>query len=455
MKPISVEDIAKLCDGKVLGVRKQVITRICIDSRSCLPGDLFVCVVGEKDDGHRYIKDAYEKGVRVFMVSNIQFDFNDAAYIYVNNTTEALCKMGEMYLNQYKIRKIGVTGSVGKTTTKMLTAAVLSCKYNTIATRKNLNTDLGVAITCFDVNETTQAAVFEMGMDKPGEIAGYVSRIKPDVAIITNVGISHLEKLGTRDAIADAKMEITSEFTDTNVLIVNSESDYLKTKKEIRERSKNKSNFVIISVGQDLVVSDIVEKGENGISFKINNVRFNLPLIGKHTAIDAALACAAGLQFGIPLEKAAKALAEVSATDKRLKVENISNIILIDDSYNASPDSVVAGIAAVAGVKARRKIVVLGDMLELGSESESGHIQVGQCVAESKIDMLIAFGANKDLYKKGLESVYNNRCSFLGFDKLEDAKNAVLSMVQAGDAVLVKGSNSTNVSEIAQAIREK
>lgn len=454
MKPTGVQTLAKWGDGEIIGNSARVVRGVRIDSREAIIGDMFVCIIGEKNNGHKFIEYAYDNGCRCFLVSQDVKPLEDATYIKVKDTYQAFLTMSEEYLKQFRIRKIAVTGSVGKTTTKMLTATVFGSRFNTITTKKNLNTDLGLALTCFDVDDRTEAAVFEMGMDKPGEIAGYVSRVKPELGIITNVGISHLERLGTRDAIADAKLEIVNEFDETNILVVNSASDYLKTKQEIRDRAKNKAQFRIVSVGQDLEITDIKSK-LGGITFKLNDVDFDLPLIGEHNAIDAALAAAAGMQFGISLEKAAKALKDVEATEKRLNVENFSDIILIDDSYNASPDSVKAGIAAIASVKARRRIVVLGDMLEFGSESENGHISVGECVAKSNMDILIAVGENKELYKKGLESVENTPCKFMEFETLEQAKYGVAKILRADDAVIVKGSNSTRVSEIAQFIREK
>lgn len=452
MRPTSAKLLSQFCNGYIDG-DERIVKGVKIDSREVKPDDMFVCIIGETNDGHRFIESAYDNGCRCFLVSKEIEKKEDATYIKVDDTVEAFCTMAEKYLQQFSVRRVAVTGSVGKTTTKMLTASVFGSRYKTICTKKNLNTDLGTALTCFDVDDTTEAVVFEMGMDQAGQIESYVSRVKPELAIITNVGISHLERLKTRDAIADAKLEIVSQFNDSNILVVNSESDYLKTKQEIRERAKNKSQFRIISVGQDITISNIKDS-EYGIEFKINDVDFELPLLGKHNAIDAALACAAGMQFGISLEKAAIALKEVSATEKRLKVEKFSDIILIDDSYNASPDSVVAGIAAIASVKAKRRIVVLGDMLELGSEMEGGHISAGRCVGESEIDVFLAVGKNKNLYKKGLELSGNSACSFEGFDTLDEAKEKVLKLLMPGDAVIVKGSNSTKVSEIAQMIRE-
>ncbi|MCQ2552207.1 MAG: UDP-N-acetylmuramoyl-tripeptide--D-alanyl-D-alanine ligase [Clostridia bacterium] len=454
MRPTGVKFLAAACeDAIILGNPRRIVKDVKIDSRECKAGDMFVCIKGEKTDGHDYIIAAYNKGCRCFLVTKEQ-NIYDATFIVVKDTVKAFCDMAAAYLNEFKLRKVAVTGSVGKTTTKMLTAAVLSSKFRTIATKKNLNTDLGIALTSFDADGSTQAVVFEMGMDKPGEIAGYVKRVHPEVAIITNVGISHLERLGTRDAIADAKLEIVSEFDASNVLIVNSSSDYLKTKEEIRTRAKNKEHFKIVGVGSDMMLENVRAQGTSGIEFNLNGVHFELPLIGEHNAVDAALAASCGIEYGIPLKKAADALRNVSATEKRLKLEDLSGIILIDDSYNASPDSVVAGIAAIGSITAQRKILVLGDMLELGSESVRGHNRVGEAAARLGVNMVVAYGDNKEEYLDGMRSVEGNRCAYMGLNTLDEVKEYVLKIIRKGDAVLVKGSNSTKISEVAELIRK-
>lgn len=451
---VSAEFLAKACDGILCGNKDTIITGVKIDSRDCKPGDMFVCIVGDNNDGHDYIAAAYVAGCTCFLVSK-DIEFADACFIVVHDTKEAMIQMAEAYLNQFQPRKIGVTGSVGKTTTKMLTAAVMGSRYNTVCTQKNYNTDLGTALTAFLCDETTEAIVFEMGMDGPGQIAGFVKWIKPHVVIITNVGISHLERLGSRDAIADAKLEITNELTERNLLIFNANSDYLKTHQEIRDRAKNKKEFKLLGIGSDIKYTDLKNDGLGGIMFKINGVDFHLPLLGEHNAIDASLAVACGIFFDIPLKNAAKALENVKSTEKRLKIEDFSGIILIDDSYNASPDSVRAGIAAIASVHARRRILVLGDMLELGSETDSGHKAVGSFAAQQGIDMLLATGNKKDYYRQGIFEAGVGTCIYKGFDTLEDVKKYLDGFLKKGDAVLVKGSNSTHVSEIAEYIREK
>ena len=454
MRATSVEFLAKACDGILCGNKDTMVTGVKIDSRDCKPGDMFVCIVGENNDGHDYIAAAYVAGCTTFLVSK-NIEFADACFIVVDDTRKAMIQMAEAYLNQFKPRKVGVTGSVGKTTTKMLTAAVLGSRFNTVCTQKNYNTDIGNAMTAFQCDETTEAIVFEMGMDGPGQIAGFVEWIKPHAVIITNVGISHLEHFESRDGIADAKLEITNQLTELNALIVNSNSDYLKTHQEIRDRAKNKADFKILGVGSDINYTDLRNDGVSGIQFKINGVDFRLPLLGEHNAIDAALAVACGMFFDVPLKNAARALEQVKSTEKRLKIEDFSGITLIDDSYNASPDSVRAGIDAIVGVHARRRVLVLGDMLELGYETESGHKAVGQYAARKGIDMLLATGNKKDYYRQGVFEAGGSTCIYKGFETLDDVKNYLDGFLKRDDAVLVKGSNSTHVSEIAEYIRNK
>jgi len=452
LRSTDIAFLAQACGGTLSGIR-QDIKGVRIDSRECGEGDLFVCVVGEKNDGHRFIPKAYELGCRAFLVSEDCDELPGAAYVRVEDTTHAFRLMAQAYLAQFPVIKIGVTGSVGKTTTKMLTAAVMSAKYRTVCTQKNLNTHLGLCLTCFLADESTQCVVFEMGMDRKNEIAEYVEWVRPQLAIITNVGVSHMERLGSRDAIADAKLEIVRCFTDENVLIVNSFSDYLQTEDEIRERALNKSDYRIVLVGKDIGFNGLKNKGADGIEFYVNNTRFELPLLGEHNAVDACLAVACGLEFGISEEQAAKALSAVSAGDRRLKAENCGGVMLLDDSYNASPDSMKAGIAALMGIKASRHIAVLGDMLELGGAEDEGHIQTGRFAAEQGVDIIIALGKKKEYYFKGAAGAAGSAPDTIGLDSLDSVKEAVMQILKPGDAVLVKGSNSTHIGQAAEYIR--
>ena len=457
MKETSIQSLCKACNGYLTGNKDAMVFDVKIDSRAASDGDMFVCVVGDVNNGHDYAESAYSNGCRVFLMSEksradeMVNDHEDAAVVVADNTVNAFEQMAEWYLSQFDIKKVAVTGSVGKTTTKMLTAAAMGAKYNTICTQKNLNTNLGMCMTAFMADDSTEAIVFEMGMDGKGQIAEEVSFIKPEVAIITNIGISHMERLGSRDAIADAKLEITSQFDENCTLIVNGDSDYLRTEDEIRERALNKSAFSVKIVKAP---EEINNKGLGGIEFEYQGTSFSLPIIGEQNAIDACLAVNAAAVYGISFEDSAKAFLSVESTDRRLKVEDIDGVILLDDSYNASPDSMRAGINALSSADGKRKIAVLSDMYELGDAEEEGHFDVGRYVGEMGIDMLIAVGENSSIYSQGVSSIKNAKTTVIELGTNKGAADMLLQILKPGDVVLVKGSNGTKISEVAEIIRK-
>lgn len=457
---IDIKFLAEACGGKIIGSENTFVTGVKIDSRECEAGDMFVCVIGEKNDGHRFAKSAYDLGCRTFLMSDPDAAKDTAALsedvciCLAEDTQEAFRLMAKAYLDRINPIKIGVTGSVGKTTTKMLTAAVMSAKYNTICTRRNYNTQLGMCLTCFLADEQTRCIVFEMGMDRKNEIAEYVEWVRPDAAIITNVGISHMEKLGSRDAIADAKLEITGKFGKDSVLVVNSASDYLKTEEEIRERSLNKEPYKIVLAGKDICYTNLENNGTEGIRFKINGTDFSLPLLGEHNALDALLAVAMGLQWGIDEAAASGALAGVTQTERRMNVAEAGGILLLDDSYNASPDSMKAAISALSSVSAKRRIAVLSDMLELGDADFEGHLEVGRFAAENNVNILVAVGEKREYYFMGVSESKTSSCNVICLENIESAESIVMDLLKPGDAVLVKGSNSTGVYSIAKKIKE-
>lgn len=462
MESIRIKDLAKAAQARLFGIASLSVSSIVIDSRETAPASMFVCIVGENNDGHKYVEPAYENGCRVFLMSDVEVvssfmqKHDDIGVILTNDTEEAFRLMAEWYLNSLTVKKIGVTGSVGKTTTKSLVHAVLSEKYRTVCNDKNYNTKLGLCMTTFKANRDTQIIVYEMGMDRSGEIDEYCSWIKPDTAIITVIGDSHLERLGSKEAIADAKLEITHRLRQSDALIYNSDSPFL----DMYTLSKmTKMNFTPIPVGQrDAVVhiEKIADHGLKGISFvmktKDEKLNIALPLLGKHNAINAALAATCGMAYEVPTEKIIKALANASGTDRRLAYEDINGLTLLDDSYNANPASMAAGLEVLASVNAKRHVAILADMYELGEDEESGHIQTGEKAGEVGVDLLIAIGRNASLMADGALSK-SRRISVVKFKDVESAAEKIMSLLAAGDAVLVKGSNATRVSAVAEMIR--
>lgn len=462
MESIRIKDLAKAAQARLFGNAALSVSSIVIDSRETAPASMFVCIVGENNDGHKYVESAYENGCRVFLMSDVDVvssfmqKHEDVGVILVSDTEEAFRLMAEWYLNSLTVKKIGVTGSVGKTTTKSLVSAVLSEKYRVVCNDKNYNTKLGLCMTTFKANRDTQIIVYEMGMDRAGEIDEYCSWVKPNTAIITVIGDSHLERLGSKEAIADAKLEITHRLRQGDALIYNSDSPFLDM---FTLSKRTQMNFTPIAVGQrDSVVhiEKVVDNGLKGISFvlktKDEKLKISLPLLGKHNAINAALAATCGLTYEVPKEKIIKALANASGTDRRLAYEDINGLTLLDDSYNANPASMAAGLDVLASVKAKRHVAILADMYELGEDEESGHIQTGEKAGEVGVDLLIAIGRNASLMADGALSK-SRKISVVKFKDVESAAEKIMSLLAAGDAVLVKGSNATRVSAVAEMIR--
>ena len=464
MKKTDILFLAESCAGDIYGDSSAYVDNVVIDSRAAREGSLFVCVIGDVNDGHDYAEKAYENGCRAFLMSRENVadklceEHPDVCVVLADDTQKAFKDMASAYLSQFPVKRIGITGSVGKTTTRMLTKSVLSEGYKTICSEKNYNTHLGLCMTCFLADETTEAVVFEMGMDRPGEIAGYCEWIRPDAAVITNVGESHMEYLGSRSAIADAKLEITSFLKPGAPLFYIPDGLYL-TEEEIRKRSFGDfSLHPVLAPGGDVVITDYEDKGLEGSVFtlKIGSLqqKVHLSLLGEHNVRNAALAAAVGNYFGISGPKIAHAFAGMSAFAGRLSAMDVGGILLIDDSYNASPASMLAALDVLSSVSSGGRIAVLSDMRELGPAEEEGHYVVGKRAAELGIDLVIACGDNYRLYRQGMRDAgAGNR--FIHCESPEDAAQTAINYIMKGDAVLVKGSNSTKISIAADIIRKE
>lgn len=453
MNRLTVEDAVRACNGTLLkGDRKQYITGACIDSRILEKGELFAAVRGENTDGHRFVGQVSAKGASAVLISDETYaDDAECAVILCEDTTKALQDIAEHYRNMMDIRIIGVTGSVGKTSTADLVKAVCSVKYRTAKTKGNFNNHLGLPITLLSFDPDTQIGVLEMGMDKPGEIDFLADLARPDIGIITNVGIAHIETLGTRENIFRAKMEITDFFGPDNVLVVNGNDEYLSQLCDTPYRlDKVGSNG-----GCRYYLYDIEDRGEGGIEFTFEydekTVRVSLPVYGRHNAMNASLAIAAGIELGIDPLDAAEGLAKTKLTDKRLSIKGRNGIKIIDDSYNASPESMKAALDVLAATKGLRKIAVLGDMFELGSLTEESHLEVGEYAASKDIDILVAIGKEAFGIAKGAKGLGDVRY----FTDKEAFYPVMEDLICSGDVVLVKGSNGMHMDRIVKKILER
>ncbi|MCI7326851.1 MAG: UDP-N-acetylmuramoyl-tripeptide--D-alanyl-D-alanine ligase [Hornefia butyriciproducens] len=453
MDAITIREIVDATSGQLLsGKEDAVVTGVCTDSRIFQQGDLFVALLGETTDAHRFVRQVAEQGGKTFLISerDAAEALADANVILVQDTLEGLQALTHYYLDKIGVGKIAVTGSVGKTSTRDMVYYILSEKYKTGRPIKNYNSDVGIPLTVFTFDSTTEMAVLEEGMEHAGEIHRLADMTRPEVAIITNVGISHLENLGSRENIYRAKMEITDFFGRDNVLIINESCDLLK-------RSRIHGDYRVITVGEtgaeDYVVSDIRDMGLEGVNFTLTtggeSREFRLNVPGAHNALNAALAVAACARYGVTMDQAAEGLLKLQLTGKRLKVREARGIRVLDDSYNAAPDSVKSAIRTMEATPAERRVAILGAMNELGDDTPALHYEVGKYAAEHGISLVIG------IEPKAAEIVRGAReagCNALYFGEKEDLYPELPKLLKEGDLVLTKASMTRHFWEIADKI---
>ncbi len=450
MKKLTISEIARAVGGVANG--EAVIEEICIDSRLCKKGALYIAIHGENFDGHNFTKGALENGATAAIIHH---DVDcDGLFIRVTDTKQALLALAHWMRSTFDIPVVGLTGSVGKTTTKEMTWAVLSERFNTIKTEGNLNNDIGLPRTLMRLEEDTQAAVIEMGMSNKGEISVLSKTAEPTIAIISNIGVSHMENLGSRENICAAKLEILDGLRDGCPIMLNGDDPYLA--------SATIENHPVFYYGINDKFCDFratdIEQNDNSTSFnivydggKIQPV--TIPTIGIHNVYNALAAFGTGMKLGVTPDEAANGLKKYEPSGMRQRVKNVGGIRFIEDCYNASPDSQQAALKMLSTVNAKRKIAVLGDMLELGAISEEAHKNAGLIAAKNKIDMLFTYGERSLLTaERARECGVPFAKGYLDKAELADALFEVLT---EGDAVLFKASRGMALEDVINSLYER
>lgn len=421
---------------------------VCTDTRKIIPGCLFIAIKGDNFDGHEFAAKAIELGAKAVVCEK------DCALgenqILVKSTRQALLDLAGYYRSLFSIPVIGITGSVGKTTTKEMTHAVMSAKYKTLKNEGNLNNEIGVPLTLFRLDESYEAAVIEMGMSDFGEISRITAAVKPDVAVISNIGVSHIENLGSREGILKAKFEILESMKADAPVILNGDDDMLAT---AYAGDHPVTYYGIENENCKFKAIDITSK-ESGtdlaVGFAGGSARVSLPYSGRHNVYNSLAAVAAGSFFGIKAETALEALKNYVPAGMRQRINKKCGITFIEDCYNASPDSQAAALSVLGEMKAERRIAVIGDMLELGAVSEKSHYDVGVKVAENGIDILCTYGerslqAAKAATENGVREVYT-------FDDKEKLSAHLASLVKENDAVLFKASRGMKLEDVIYSV---
>lgn len=448
MEKLKLSEIANACGGTINSDCE--VSGVCIDTRKITQGCLFICIKGERFDAHTFAREALDKGAAAVMLHH-SVDGIDDNFVMVEDTSRALLMLGAYYRSKFNLHLVGLTGSVGKTTTKEFTYLVVSSKYNAIKTLGNLNNEIGLPQMLFQLDGSTEAAVIEMGMNHFGEIHRLSTAARPTLALITNVGTSHIENLGSREGILKAKLEILDGLEKGATVLLNGDNDMLKTVKN------DDYNIVFYGVDNgDFTASDITE--ENGsTSFIINyygkSQPVTIPTIGIHNVYNAVAAFAVGYFLDIEPERSANALAQYVPEGMRQKSVAFKGITVIEDCYNASLDSMRAAIATLKNTNGKRKLAVLSDMLELGDFAAEAHKQVGEICAAAGIDYLLTVGdmsrhINSAATQNGLKNA-------LHFENKEDLSARLIDILEEGDTVIFKASRGTALEEVIHNVYDR
>ncbi|MBQ9065991.1 MAG: UDP-N-acetylmuramoyl-tripeptide--D-alanyl-D-alanine ligase [Clostridia bacterium] len=448
MRTFTTEEIARATDG--VASAHAEITSVVIDNREAVPGSLFIAIRGERLDGHQFGPAAVEAGAAAVMVSK-EIE-TSVPTVTVKDTTQTFLDLAGSYRNEFDIPVVGLTGSVGKTTTKEMIWCVLNAKYHAHKTYKNWNNEIGLPKVLLGLDPSHTAAVIELGMNHKGEISRLSKTARPTVAVITNVGVSHIENLGSREGILAAKLEILDGMEPGAPLILNRDNDMLAT---VTETDFPITWFGIQSEDADVRAEDIAyldSSTEFTAVTKNGKTRVALPTTGEHNVYDALAAIAAGLAVGIPLEEAGAALEQYRPAGMREHVVEKGGVTVVEDCYNASPDSMkaLAETLMLKGAPGRRKIAVIADMLELGSYSEEAHRRAGKYMADAKVDLLMTYGplsryAAEEARENGLLRVFD-------FEDKEELTAKLTRMLRPGDVVAFKGSRGMKLEEVIEQV---
>lgn len=454
MKPFSLEKVCSWTGGDLLcGKQERYVNRISTDTRTLQPGDLFIALRGEQFDGHDYSAQAAEKGA-IAMLCDEQFDEATApetlALIQVSDTLLGLQRLAASYRKELDVKVVGITGSNGKTSTKEMLAAVLGVKYRVQKTKGNLNNHIGVPLTLLSLEETTEIAITEMGMNHPGEIRPLAEIAKPDIAVVTGIGWAHIEAFESRSDIAEEKGELVRALDAEGIAVINGDDEFLKKTELWTEAKIVRSGF---DPQNDVVISD-VHTDSAGMQFtaviESEELNVSIPVFGRHMAANAGLALAVAHTLGVPLESSKVGLENLDLPGGRLKLRSRARGWVLDDSYNASPDSIAAGVESLDLLPGNgRKVVLLGAMAELGDHSVQLHQWVGERVAANGVEIMGVMGPNAEHYIAGAEKENKAVMTYLA-DSHEALAEFYLKHAKPDDLILIKGSRRMEMERLVE-----
>ena len=459
MADFKLEEIVLATGGILLqGASSRMVTGITIDSRKLKSGELFLALKGERFNGHSFVTEAVSSGAAaVLVMEDIDFSqLNGTPVIKVRNTLAALGAIAGFHRERFDIPVIGITGSNGKTTTKDMIAAVLAEQMTVVKTEANFNNEVGLPLTLLKISPETQVAVVEMGMRGLGQIRQLTEIARPTIGVVTNVGLTHLELLGTQENIARAKQELVESLPESGLAVLNGDDNIVRGMGTVTQAR-------VIYYGIDGPKLNYracrIKLIENGSQFKVatkdkdikGEFELRIAIPGRHNILNVLAAVAVARELGLNVVQIRKGLQKPDITEKRLKIFKKNGYSIIDDTYNASPASVKAALDVLkADQSGRRKIVVLADMLELGDQAGAIHFEIGVYAGQIGVDRLFAYGDLAREYIAGINRVSSERGFY--FSSKQDLINELKRYLTPGDTILVKGSRGMRMEEIVTAI---
>ncbi|MCM1498023.1 MAG: UDP-N-acetylmuramoyl-tripeptide--D-alanyl-D-alanine ligase [Clostridium sp.] len=455
MENVTVKDIVEMTGGVLLcGDENTPVTDICINSKEIKQGDLFVPIIGEKVDAHRFIESALEKGAATLTSQHNGVVLSEKPYIRVDNTVVALQRIGATIRKRYRIPVIAVTGSVGKTTTREMVTCALSAAKQTFHTEKNLNSQIGVPITLSRMDSSAEIAVLELGISEPGQMDVLSELVRPDMAVVTTIGVAHIEFMKTQQEIRKQKLSVVHYMRDGGTLFLNGDDELLRC--AVSEENLNcRTLFYGTEEWCDYYAKDIVYH-ESYTTFTCvhgaDETAVLLNTLGKHNVGNCVAALAIANENGIPMKVAAEGFSQFEG--QRQQIVHLANKgILIDDTYNASPDSMKASINVLCDMPCQgRRIAVLGDMFELGDGEVEYHREIGKFLLDKPVDEVVVLGELSQNIKQVLEES-GSSINVYTFSDNEEAGLYLVAMLRPEDVVLVKASNGMKLSEVVNILK--
>ena len=454
---LRVKEILDITKGKlIIGNEETVFENFCKDTREIKLNDVYLGIKGEKNNGSIYFENAFEKGAIGAILQDTEIEeeqkekYANKFIILVEDTIKAMQQIATYKREKYDIPVVAITGRVGKTSTKDIVASVMNEKFKTLKTQGNYNNHIGVPLTIFNLKEE-EAMCIEMGMNHLGEISVLSKIAQPTVAIITNIGTAHIGNLGSRENILKAKLEILDGMKEKGAIIINNDNDLLH-----KWYLENKENYNIITYGiqnESDYMAENIGFGESSSKYTLKGTKQEIivPVGGEHFVQNSLCAIAVGNFFNIPLKNIVEGISKFELTKKRMDIEKINDITIINDFYNANYDSMKAALDYMSNIKGKRKVAVLGDMLELGEYSKQLHEKIGEIVAKNKIDILITVGKEA----KNIAEVAQNKIEkTIVCDTNNQAIEQINRIKSKNDCILLKASNGMNFGEILEGIKK-